>query len=172
MIRLIAKQDGDDCEPDPWAWYENKYEEEADYSRLIKTLGHSPSDRKQILRSYFEPTPDEVEQHVKVPGKAHRAIAKIVKSGHVRVILTTNFDRLIQSAITDEGVTPIVISTPDGIKGALPLNHANCAVFKLHVRLVARTREIINWVRQWLPDDAKWPEFEPKTELRLQKMIL
>ena len=50
----------------------------------------------------------------------------------IRVILTTNFDRLIKSALDDVGVTPTVLSTPDQVEGALPLIHTRCCVVKLH----------------------------------------
>jgi type I restriction enzyme R subunit len=43
----------------------------------------------------------------------------LVAGGYVRVIVTTNFDRLIERAIEDAGVTPAVISTPDATEGAL-----------------------------------------------------
>jgi hypothetical protein len=56
----------------------------------------------------------------------------LVKSGHVRVILTTNFDRLIERSLEAIGVSPTVISTVDAIEGALPLTHASCTVIKIH----------------------------------------
>lgn len=132
LVRRVAKAEGENCEPDPLAWYKRKCGREADYSQLLEMLGQTPAERKQILRPYFEPTPEEVEQGKKIPGKAHRAIAEIVRAGHVKVILTTNFDRLTETAIRDEGVEPTVIHTKDGIKGALPLAHSRCTVFKLH----------------------------------------
>ena len=132
LIRRVAGLEKHDCEPNPWAWYESNYGVEADYSRLLKILGPTPADRKQILRSYFEPTPEEAERKEKVPGPAHRAIAQMVKSGHVKVILTTNFDRLTEQAIRDEGVVPTVVSTEDAMHGALPLAHSTCTLFKLN----------------------------------------
>jgi hypothetical protein len=47
-------------------------------------------------------------------------------------VLTTNFDRLLEQALTDEGISPTVISTPDAIEGALPLVHQGCCIVKLH----------------------------------------
>jgi hypothetical protein len=46
-----------------------------------------PAERQQLLRQYFEPTPEEAEQHLKVPTLAHLAVAELVKGGYVRVIL-------------------------------------------------------------------------------------
>jgi hypothetical protein len=34
--------------------------------------------------------------------------------------------------------------------------------------LVARIRDIINWVKQWLPIDFRWPEFESSIRLTLE----
>ena len=48
------------------------------------------------------------------------------------MIVTTNFDRLMEQALEAEGVNPTVISTADMVHGALPLTHAACTVIKLH----------------------------------------
>ncbi|HDR9355976.1 TPA: SIR2 family protein [Burkholderia vietnamiensis] len=67
-----------------------------------------------------------------MPTKAHRAIAKLALGGYVRLIITTNFDRLMERALEDEGVAPIVLSSPDHIDGAPPLAHMRCCVVKVH----------------------------------------
>jgi hypothetical protein len=85
-----------------------------------------------LLRSYFEPTAEEREEGQKVPTAAHRAIAKLVSAGYVRVIITTNFDRLLEWALQDVGIQPSVISTADAALGALPLVHSRCTIIKLN----------------------------------------
>jgi hypothetical protein len=50
----------------------------------------------------------------------------------VRVIVTTNFDRLLEQALEAAGVVPSVLATPDAMAGAVPLAHAGCVVVKLH----------------------------------------
>lgn len=132
LVRKVASAEGADCEPDPAAWYAAQYRTEPGYSQLLDSLAKTPTERQQILRSYFEPTEDEREEGAKAPTKAHRAVAKLVASGYVRVILTTNFDRLMERALEDVGVAPTVISTPDQIDGAVPLAHMKCCVVKLH----------------------------------------
>jgi hypothetical protein len=99
---------------------------------LLDHLAKSPPERQQLLRSYFEPDEDEREQGLKLPTKAHRAIADLVSRGYVRVIITTNFDRLMEQALEAVGVTPTVISSADQVMGALPLAHTNCTVIKIH----------------------------------------
>jgi hypothetical protein len=113
------------------AWYRAKYGE-LNYSHLLNQLAATPAERQQLLRQYFEPTPEEAEQHLKVPTPAHHAVAELVRDGYVRVILTTNFDRLCERAIENEGLTPLVISSPDAAEGATPLAHSSCTVIKLH----------------------------------------
>jgi hypothetical protein len=55
-----------------------------------------------------------------------------VADGHVRVILTTNFDRLLENALRDAGIEPTVIASEDALAGATPLIHTRCTVVKLH----------------------------------------
>jgi hypothetical protein len=132
LCRKLAALLGEKCGDDPAAWYHGKFGKDPDYSELLNELGSTPGERRNILTGYFEPTEKEREDRKKLPTAAHRAIAKLVASGHIRCIVTTNFDRLMEQAIGDAGVRPTVVSTPDGIKGAVPLTHAQCYVFKIH----------------------------------------
>ena len=50
----------------------------------------------------------------------------------MRVILTTNFDHLLEQALEANGITPTVISTADAADGAIPLTHNRCTIIKLH----------------------------------------
>jgi hypothetical protein len=123
---------GESPEPDAEAWFVRTFGEQPSYSRLLDELGKTPSERQAVLKSYIEPTPEEREEGKKLPTDAHRAIAGLVASGHIRVILTTNFDRLMESALEAAGVAPTVIASPDAVHGATPLIHAPCTVVKLH----------------------------------------
>lgn len=55
-----------------------------------------------------------------------------MRAGYVRIVITTNFDRLLEQALRDAGVEPSVISTPDAIRGMAPLTHACATIIKLH----------------------------------------
>lgn len=132
LIRKTAKLEGEDCEPDPVEWFRQKHHTEPDYSKLLDEIAKTPAERQQLLRGYFEPTEDEQAQALKAPSAAHKAIAHLVSAGYLRVIITTNFDRLIEKALNDVGVAPTVISTADQIAGALPLTHSGATVIKLH----------------------------------------
>ena len=85
-----------------------------------------------LLRDYFEPSADDRDEGTKQPTAAHKAIAALAAMGFIRVILTTNFDRLIETALEDAGLKPAVLTTPDQLQGALPLIHTRCCVIKLH----------------------------------------
>ena len=50
----------------------------------------------------------------------------------MQVVITTNFDRLIENALREAGVEPTVIASDDAISGATPLVHAQCTVIKVH----------------------------------------
>jgi hypothetical protein len=132
LIRKVAKLQGEDCEPDPDEWFRKKHGSEPDYSKLLDAIAKSPTERQQLLRGYFEPTEDERSQGLKLPSSAHKAIARLAASGYLRVILTTNFDRLTERALEEVGVTPTVISSTDQLAGALPLAHSGVTVIKLH----------------------------------------
>jgi hypothetical protein len=88
--------------------------------------------KKQLLRSYFEPNEDERQRGVKTPTKAHKAIARLVEAGYIKVIITTNFDRLMEKALEDVGVIPTIISTSDTVQGAMPITHTRCTLIKVH----------------------------------------
>jgi hypothetical protein len=53
-------------------WYKAKYGEELNYSRLLDELTASSAERQQLLKGYFELTPDEAEEGSKSPKPAHR----------------------------------------------------------------------------------------------------
>ncbi|HDR9318638.1 TPA: SIR2 family protein [Burkholderia vietnamiensis] len=55
-----------------------------------------------------------------------------MRDGYVRLIITTNFDRLMERALEDEGIAPVVVSGPDQLAGLQPLAHLGCCVVKVH----------------------------------------
>ena len=132
LIRKLAKLCGETCDPDPELWYRKKFARAADYSDLLDELAKTPAERQQLLRGYWEPNDREREEGEKQPTVAHRAIAALAAEGFIRVILTTNFDRLVETALFDKGVVPTILSSPDQVQGALPLIHTQCCVFKVH----------------------------------------
>ena len=132
LVNRIALASAEEVPDDPIWWYAEQFNADPSYSQLLEALAATPGERQAILRGYFEPNEEEREEGKKSPTAAHRAIARLVAVGTVRVIVTTNFDRLLEQAIEAEGVAPTVISTPDMAIGAQPLAHSPCTVLKVH----------------------------------------
>ena len=132
LVCKLAILRGETAEPDPVAWYRENFRTEPDYSELLEHLARMPAERQQLLRSYWEPNEQERAEGKKQPTTAHHAIAALVAQGFIKVIITTNFDRLMESALRDAGIEPTVLSSPDHVQGALPLIHTQCCILKLH----------------------------------------
>ena len=103
-IRQIANGLEEPIEGKPEDWYQQKYGTEPTFSDLFNGPS-TPEDREAALHEYFV-----VEGSVPQPTKAHRTIARMVKEGLISLIITTNFDDLLEQALRDEGVRPVVIT--------------------------------------------------------------
>jgi len=132
LINQAAAALGEPSPKVPETWFKQRFGQEPGYDALLEALGKSSFERNAILRHYFEPTDTEREQGIKLPTAAHRAIAWLIKQGYFRVVVTTNFDRLLEIALEDEGVRPDVISTQAQLEGMRPLQHSNITIIKLH----------------------------------------
>jgi SIR2-like domain len=132
LIRRVALAQGTAEQPDWAKWYHETTGQEPNYSTLLEELAGSPDERRAILHRYIEPTEEDREEGRKVPTAAHRAIAELVRRGYVRVIVTTNFDRLMESALREIGVEPTVVASVDALSGAEPIAHSACYILKLH----------------------------------------
>lgn len=132
LVRRLARLRGEECDSSPSEWHVQKFGYEPDYSKLLDAVAKTPAERQQLLHDFFEANEQEREEGLKQPTPAHRAIAALVTGGFIKVILTTNFDRLMERALEEVGVTPDVISSNDHISGAMPLIHSRCCVVKVH----------------------------------------
>ena len=132
MIRRYASSIDESAEPEPESWFLERTGVEPRYSDVLSALSPTPASRAAILRGYFEPTEDDRQVGRKVPSEAHRAIARLVARGTLRVILTTNFDRLLEQALEEASVRPIVVHNASTAQGAPPMQHAACVLIKLH----------------------------------------
>ena len=132
LVQRLAVASGADTEQYPEGWYQSEYGEPPQYSTLLEKLASTPDERRSLLEGYFQPTPNDQAQGIKAPTAAHRAIANLVKAGWIRVIVTTNFDRLLELSLEEAGVTPVVIATAAQASGAIPLAHSKCMVIKVH----------------------------------------
>ncbi|AKK08801.1 SIR2 family protein [Corynebacterium testudinoris] len=122
----------DAAREDPEKWWKDHGEGELGYATLLEQLAPTSAARQGLLQEFFEPSSDEKDQGLKQPSPAHRAVAQLVKDGYVRVVVTTNFDRLTETALQEIGISPRVIAHPDAVKGMAPLAHSQATVIKLH----------------------------------------
>ena len=132
LVERLAAVYKENSEPDPVDWFKGKFGRAPDYSVLLDELAKTRTERQQLLRPYFEANEKEREEGLKQPTAAHHAIAQLAAQGFVKIIITTNFDSLTESALREAGVQPAVLSSPDDLKGALPLPHIQCCVLKVH----------------------------------------
>lgn len=132
LVRRLAAAEGVDGRRDWSAWHLERFGDEPSYSALLDALSVTPAERRSILHHYIEPTARDLEEGRRTPTHAHHAIARLVRAGYVRVIVTTNFDRLLEQALGAVGVEPVVIRSVDDLGGASPLPHSRCFLLKLH----------------------------------------
>ena len=131
LIQRLAAAEGEHPE-DAFAWYLGRYGQPATYDGVLAALTGSQTERQALLREFFEPGETDREEGRKVPTPAHVALARLVAAGLVRVILTTNFDHLTETALRSAGIEPTVVATPADIDGLKPLHSIACLVVHLH----------------------------------------
>jgi hypothetical protein len=130
LLERLAVLEG--VEPDDvFEWYRERGGE-PDYSQLLQELAPQPGDRQSLLQPFFEPDDEERQRGEKEPTAAHLSIARLVAAGWIKVIVTTNFDRLLERALAEVGVSPVVIVDAASAAGAAPLAHTPCTVIKVH----------------------------------------
>ncbi|WP_302592563.1 SIR2 family protein [uncultured Bacteroides sp.] len=141
---------------DDWhQWYKTEFGVSANYSDLLGNLVSTSTERVSLMRKFFEPSEEEKELGLKMPTKAHIAIAKLVKAGYIRVIITTNFDRLLEKALESEGIIPQVICHEDEIPKAIPLMHwQSVTILKINgdyidCRFRNTTEELDSYPEEW-----------------------
>lgn len=132
LVRRVAASEGVTDQTDWSAWYQKRFGSEPGYSSLLDALSVTPAERRSVLHHYIEPTPDGLDAGRRVPTTAHHAIARLIREGWVRIVVTTNFDRLLETALKAVGVEPVVIASIDDLAGASPLPHCRCMILKVH----------------------------------------
>jgi hypothetical protein len=111
LVRRVGLLQGAEEEADWSKWYQKKFKKEPSYSDLLASLATTPDHRRAILHSYIEPTEADIKEGRKTATKAHKAIAKLVRDGFIRVIITTNFDRLLENSLREIGIEPTIIKS-------------------------------------------------------------
>lgn len=127
LVGEVASLENSDAGVEPMDWFREQFGVKSTYSGVVEALGVTEAERQALIvrALYGEDGPPD-------PTPGHRALARLASGGWIRIILTTNFDRLIETALTDARVDFTVLSTPEAVQGGLPLVHAGHVVIKLH----------------------------------------
>jgi SIR2-like domain len=94
LLRKAAAERGEDPGADPVAWFIDAFGHFPNYFAIVQG---GPGDQMTLPRHVFEGT---------APTPAHRALADMAAHGLLGPFLTTNFDRLLERALTEFGLTP------------------------------------------------------------------
>jgi hypothetical protein len=132
LARVVIQSEEGTSPEDVRQWWQENRDGALTYQRVVEGVAYGQGDRQALLRSIIEPTEDERTQGLKAPTRAHWALADLVKRGSLRVMVTTNFDRLLEAALARSAIEPQVISEPSDVESMIPLQHAGCTLIKLH----------------------------------------
>lgn len=129
MIRQLIKSEGGEPPSENEQleqWWRKRMGKELHYGDVLNELEPTPASRQARLRKYFEPASTALS-----PEGAHQKLAELCDQGFIKVILTTNFDPLIENTLTAKGVVNQSI-TPQTISGMTPIVHTKVTVIKIH----------------------------------------
>lgn len=126
-VNLLYKLENEvetiDNEEDVEIWFNESKYKDFNYSDILENLCPTREERRRFLEKYFID---------KEPSESHFLIADLVKKGLIKVILTTNFDRLMENALETEGIHPTIVSSEEELKTSLSREHSDCWILKLH----------------------------------------
>ena len=104
-------------------WFEQSAYSEFGYSEILEALFPSKEERRQYLSRFFIN---------KKPGNAHLQIVELVKANLVRLVVTTNFDRLLEQSLERQGLEFDAVYSSDDFGRLRPREHSPCRILKLH----------------------------------------
>lgn len=113
-------------------WYEARFGRSPTYSDVVEQLALTPTERQTLLRRYFESTDEDGNATMPGPSVAHRAIARMMQVGTMRMVLTMNFDRLFEQALREIGIEPTIVATEADAEGLPPLRTLQHCIIHLH----------------------------------------
>jgi len=124
-MRLIYHESGgkDDDAAKLKEWFEASEYATCTYADILAALFPSIGDRHQFVAKHFDN---------KVPGPSHKLIAEMVEQGLVKVIVTTNFDPLMEHALDEKKISYCVVASDEDVQNVIPLEHSKCWIMKVH----------------------------------------
>ncbi|MBP2145292.1 hypothetical protein J2129_000746 [Methanofollis sp. W23] len=161
MIKKIAATSQEQIDGDPVAWYRERSGTEPTFSGLFEDLKASREDQGAVLREYFTFEGEDGERVAPEPTEAHRTIARMVRDGLVGLVITTNFDDLLERALRDAGVQPTVIT-----EGSEPVK---MSMIPDHCRIVKVNGDYPNTPLKMTPADLA--SYTPELEDYLDRIL-
>lgn len=154
VATVTSPDEVDAARTDPETWWREHYGSDLGYSTLLEQLAPAPAGRQALIDQFFDRPEDEEDEHVARPTAAHRAIAYLIKRGSVQVVITTNFDRLLEDALVDVGVTPTVLARSEAVAGMAPLVRSGVTIVKVHgdrkdVTTLNTEGELASYAPEW-----------------------
>jgi len=115
LIRSYAagKNQTIEGESDPqncFKWHIETTGRQPTFDLLMENLGVTDQNRADTLEPIILPDDDETRMP-REPTLAHKRIAQLVKNGLVNIIITTNFDPLLERAIGEVVRDPVIITS-------------------------------------------------------------
>ena len=123
-LRRLEEGDVEPLDADAVAtWFVGTGRGDFNYSRLLDDLVPDPATRRTYFAGYFEGAS---------PGATHEHVADLVASGFVRVVVTTNLDRMLEQALAARGVDAVVVSDDASLATMPCREHVDCFLLKAH----------------------------------------
>jgi hypothetical protein len=132
LRRIAAAADVHGGDAEISEWFTRTHGEGPTYPSVLAVAAPTPAERRRVLEGFFEPTDEDRAAGRKIPTAAHTSIAELVHDGYIRVVVTTNFDRLMEQALRAIGIEPTVIHTPEQAAGMEPVHQHACLIVKVH----------------------------------------
>jgi len=136
MILAVARGRGEKVEGGKdnevcLAWFKDTFGEPATFQRLLKELGVFEGNRKDGLKKFIYRPNEDGNPVPGIPTEAHRAVARLVKSGMLSLIITTNFDMFMEEALKGENVPYEVITEESDVR-QMSVFPDRCRVLKVN----------------------------------------
>lgn len=109
-------------EDDFQKWLDEKEIKNMGYSDLLNQIP-SEEERRIFLEQFFSKAE---------PSETHKTIAKLVENGFIKCIITTNFDRLIESSLDEKKINFDVVASSYDLDILKPREHSKCRLYKIH----------------------------------------
>lgn len=124
--KLYATANPSSSEPsedDLAEWLRSEGLSDLGYSALLEAALPIDQTRRDFVAGFFSG---------RSPGPAHVALARLAERGLVRTIVTTNFDHLIEDALTARGLPFVMVSDDAGLETAPHRETAPIFLVKAH----------------------------------------